>query len=655
MAAPEKHPDDWTLQSFSKKPQKSQPHILSFFLWTQLLFLLMGLEASGKDSIPTVVPRIVGGSVNFSLPIPADTEIEHVTWNGPQNTLALAVPGAPAFITDKSYQNRLNIWNYSLFISNLTLKDAGSYRAQINCKNCNVTTDKEFTLHIYEQVQVPQVIIKSVDMSDSASCNVTLTCSVKRAGTSVLYSWTSKNAQASESHGNSTITIYWTPCDPDLLYTCTARNPVSQSTSSPVSVRQFCTAPGASRGGSMAKTVVGILGESVTLPLTLPASHYVKNVVWMFNTSIITKELGVRFKDPDKNSSQDYSLKIEQLKMEDAGHYYAYVCSKASRVISTKRVTLFIYRRLKKPKVTGSLGLTEDGVCRVSLTCSVEDSGHNVTYTWTFLQKGTIMSQVGPHLNISWTSDENHPNFTCTTRNPVSNSSQSFLSGDICPGHERNMKLYIGLSLVILILLCFGNCIWCIWKRKRPRSAPASSSRHAESPVDAPGYEKMDTLLMTAKQRPRPHSDSSSDSSGTTEQDQETTDMLKAGRHQEDTGPDLASENKREYDLLMLKNAPEPAAQDNTVYAQVFLNLQVSSLDQSTFPPLTLLTASNILDDLVPPNWEPGPAAHEQTIVALLMFTKHWGPWSEGAHPQLPTWAINKGGVKQPEALSPLH
>ncbi|XP_077616234.1 T-lymphocyte surface antigen Ly-9 isoform X4 [Crocuta crocuta] len=530
MAAPEKHPDDWTLQSFSKKPQKSQPHILSFFLWTQLLFLLMGLEASGKDSIPTVVPRIVGGSVNFSLPIPADTEIEHVTWNGPQNTLALAVPGAPAFITDKSYQNRLNIWNYSLFISNLTLKDAGSYRAQINCKNCNVTTDKEFTLHIYEQVQVPQVIIKSVDMSDSASCNVTLTCSVKRAGTSVLYSWTSKNAQASESHGNSTITIYWTPCDPDLLYTCTARNPVSQSTSSPVSVRQFCTAPGASRGGSMAKTVVGILGESVTLPLTLPASHYVKNVVWMFNTSIITKELGVRFKDPDKNSSQDYSLKIEQLKMEDAGHYYAYVCSKASRVISTKRVTLFIYR-----------------------------------------------------------------------------------------------------------------------------SAPASSSRHAESPVDAPGYEKMDTLLMTAKQRPRPHSDSSSDSSGTTEQDQETTDMLKAGRHQEDTGPDLASENKREYDLLMLKNAPEPAAQDNTVYAQVFLNLQVSSLDQSTFPPLTLLTASNILDDLVPPNWEPGPAAHEQTIVALLMFTKHWGPWSEGAHPQLPTWAINKGGVKQPEALSPLH
>ncbi|XP_039102401.1 T-lymphocyte surface antigen Ly-9 isoform X4 [Hyaena hyaena] len=530
MAAPEKHPDDWTLQSFSKKPQKSQPHILSFFLWTHLLFLLMGLEASGKDSIPTVVPRIVGGSVNFSLPIPADTEIEHVTWNGPQNTLALAVPGAPAFITDKSYQNRLNIWNYSLFISNLTLKDAGSYRAQINCKNCNVTTDKEFTLHIYEQVQVPQVIIKSVDMSDSALCNVTLTCSVKRAETSVLYSWTSKNAQASESHGNSTITIYWTPCDPDLLYTCTARNPVSQSTSSPVSARQFCTAPGASRGGSMAKTVVGILGESVTLPLTLPASHYVKNVVWMFNTSIITKELGVRFKDPDKNSSQDYSLKIEQLKMEDAGHYYAYVCSKASRVISTKRVTLFIYR-----------------------------------------------------------------------------------------------------------------------------SAPASSSRQAESPVDAPGYEKLDILLMTAKQRPRPPSDSSSDSSGTTEQDQETTDMLKAGRHQEDTGPDLASEKKREYDLLMLKNAPEPAAQDNTVYAQVFLNLQVSSLDQSTFPPLTLLTASNILDDLVPPNWEPGPAAHEQTIVALLMFTKHWGPWSEGAHPQLPTWAINKGGVKQPEALSPLH
>ena len=90
--------------------------------------------------------------------------------------------------------------------------------------------------------------------------------------------------------------------------------------------------------------------------------------------------------------------------------------------------------RLKKPRVTGNLGLTEDGVCRVSLTCSVEDSGHNVTYRWSPLQKGAVVSQGGAHLSVSWRSGEKHPSFTCRASNPVSNSSQQFLSRDLCPG-----------------------------------------------------------------------------------------------------------------------------------------------------------------------------------------------------------------------------
>lgn len=54
--------------------------------------------------------------------------------------------------------------------------------------------------------------------------------------------------------------------------------------------------------------------------------------------------------------------------------------------------------------------------------------------------------------------------------------------------------------------------------------------------------------------------------------------MVKAGRYQEDAGPDSASERQAEYDLVMLRNAPAPTAQDNTVYAQVFLNLQGKTL-----------------------------------------------------------------------------
>ncbi|XP_032173255.1 T-lymphocyte surface antigen Ly-9 isoform X2 [Mustela erminea] len=554
MAGPKRHPDDSALQSFSK-PQKTKTHMFFSFLWTHLLFLPVGLGASEKDSTPAVVPGILGGLVIFPLNISVDTAFENVAWSGPQGTLAFVTAEKQIFITAKSYQDRLNISSdsYSLRLSSLTLEDAGPYKAQINRKTSAVTTDKTFILYVYEQVPEPQVIVKSVNMSDSGSCNITLICSVERAWTSVLYSWTLQDTQASESQEGSTVIIRRTLCDPDLQYTCTARNPVSQSTSSPGRARQFCIAPGPSGGESIGETVVGILGESVTLPLTLSASHAGENVIWMFNTSIISKERKaaatadplMKFKDANMNSSQDYSLMIGRLKRENAGHYHAYVCSQASRVISTKHVTLHVYGRLKKPKITWHPGLAKDGICRVNLTCSVEDNGYNVTYRWAPLQKGTFESQVGPHLNVSWTRGANHPNITCIASNPVSSSSQQFLPGDICPGSD-----------------------------------PASSSSSTETPADAPGCQKLDTFSETAQQQHRPTSDSSSDSSETTEKDRESSGIPKAGRHheydlltQEDTGSDSSSEGQAEYDLVTPESTV-PAPEDNTVYMQVVVNLQ---------------------------------------------------------------------------------
>nr|XP_030697749.1 T-lymphocyte surface antigen Ly-9 isoform X3 [Globicephala melas] len=513
MASPGRQTDGWALQTLSNKPPESQPHIFSPFLWIPLLFLLMGLGASEKDSTPTVVKGILGGSVILSLNISVDAEIEHITWSGPQQALALADASGKIILIDKSYQGRINVTqDNSLSINKLTLKDAGSYKAQINQKNSKVTTSEKFTLSIY-----------------------------------------------------------------DL---------------------------GASRGRPMGETVAGILGESITLSLALPDSQHIDNVVWMFNTSIISKERGeeatanqlIKFKDPNQStvwvSSQDYSLKIGQLKMEDAGPYHAYVCSNA-RVASTKHINLSIYRRLRKPKVTRSLGLTEDGVCRISLTCSVEDSGHNVTYIWSPLQKGAVVSQGGAHLSVSWRSGEKHPSFTCRASNPVSNSSQQFLSRDLCPGcspvqpdlralrPERRTALWSGISLMVLFtLLCFGISGWCFWKKKGRCSAPAFSSSQVEAPADTPGYEKVDTFPKTA----RHVSDSSSDSNGTTEEDEERTEMHQPvnGRDQvcdlvtqEDAGHDSDSEGQAEYYLVTPDDTtPALAIEGETVYTQVFLDFQ---------------------------------------------------------------------------------
>ncbi|XP_012393966.1 T-lymphocyte surface antigen Ly-9 isoform X5 [Orcinus orca] len=467
MASPGRQTDGWALQTLSNKPPESQPHIFSPFLWISLLFLLMGLGASEKDTTPTVVKGILGGSVILSLNISVDAEIEHITWSGPQQALALADASGKIILIDKSYQGRINVTqNNSLSINKLTLKDAGSYKAQINQKNSKVTTSEKFTLSIYEQLQEPQVTMMSVNMSENASCNITLVCSVKGAGEDVQYYWTSRDPHASESWGGPSLTISWLPCDPNLPYICRAKNPVSQSSSRPVHAWQFCTDLGASRGRPMGETVAGILGESITLSLALPDSQHIDNVVWMFNTSIISEERGeeatanqlIKFKDPNQStvwvSSQDYSLKIGQLKMEDAGPYHAYVCSNA-RVASTKHINLSIYR-----------------------------------------------------------------------------------------------------------------------------SAPAFSSSQVEAPADTSGYEKVDTFPKTA----RHVSDSSSDSNGTTEEDEERTEMHQPvnGRDQvcdlvtqEDAGHDSDSEGQAEYYLVTPDDTtPALAIEGETVYTQVFLDFQ---------------------------------------------------------------------------------
>uniref|UniRef100_A0A2K5XX46 Ig-like domain-containing protein n=1 Tax=Mandrillus leucophaeus TaxID=9568 RepID=A0A2K5XX46_MANLE len=347
--------------------------------------------------------------------------------------------------------------------------------------------------------------MKSVKASENFSCNITLMCSVKGAEKSVLYSWTPRDPHASESNGGS----------PDLPYTCIAQNLVSQTSSHPVHVGQFCTDSGASRGGKTGETVVGVLGEPVTLPLALPACRHTEKVVWLFNTSVISKERDeaatadplIKSRDPYKNtvwvSSQDCSLKISQLKIEDAGPYHAYVCSEASRVTSMTHVTLLIYRE---------------------------------SLAWQF----------------AWFM------FTCSFTCAIQT--------------------------------------WSVPVKSHHHGVPEPTAGHMLYSVLSQKCEKLDTPLRPARQRPRPASDSSSDSNITTEEDADRPEVHKPinGRDevydqvtQEGAGHDPAPKGQADYDpVTPYVTEVESVVGENTMYAQVFFNLQgktpVSQMEESS-------------------------------------------------------------------------
>lgn len=110
-------------------------------------FVSAGQGASEKDSASTVVKGFVGGSVILSPgTFQWDAEIEHITWSGPKEAFALALPSEKILVRQKLPRAGINIpeSNY-LSINNLTLKDAGSYKARINQKGSK-DIDERFIL-----------------------------------------------------------------------------------------------------------------------------------------------------------------------------------------------------------------------------------------------------------------------------------------------------------------------------------------------------------------------------------------------------------------------------------------------------------------------------------------------------------------------------
>ncbi|XP_011234597.1 SLAM family member 5 isoform X1 [Ailuropoda melanoleuca] len=210
------------------------------YLWILLLCLQTCLEAARSDTDILTVIGIVGESVTFPLNIEKSQQVVNIVWNS-ETSVAFVTPGDPGTapkvsVTHQNYNERINVscQNYNLEIRNLRLEDSGVYKADINTKTVEgmVTTTRRYSLQVFRRLGKPK-ITQSLMTSRNSTCNVTLICSVEKEEENVTYSWSPLGEE-----GN-VIRIFQTPDSQELTYTCTAWNPVSNSSDS-ISAQQLC-------------------------------------------------------------------------------------------------------------------------------------------------------------------------------------------------------------------------------------------------------------------------------------------------------------------------------------------------------------------------------------------------------------------------------
>ncbi|XP_047376472.1 SLAM family member 7 isoform X2 [Sciurus carolinensis] len=250
---------------------------------------------------------------------------------------------------------------------------------------------------------------------------------------------------------------------------------------------------------------VGALGGSVTFPVESTVKQ-VDSIVWIFNaTTLVTIQPAM----PDKKATiivtqnrnkervvfpdDSYSLTLLKLKKNDSGIYRVETYSSSSQSPFTQEYGLHVYEYLSKPKVTMGLQNNKNGTCITNLTCSMEQGGEDVTYSWKTLGQGGNKSHNGSILPISWRLGERDLTFICTARNPISsNSSSPILAWKLCKDADDGGS-YSSLVLPYLLLVPFLLCILVLVlfftmreRRKEPTDGEKRMDIHREIPNVCP-------------------------------------------------------------------------------------------------------------------------------------------------------------------------
>ncbi|XP_004448498.1 SLAM family member 9 isoform X2 [Dasypus novemcinctus] len=191
--------------------------------------------------------------------------------------------------------------------------------------------------------------------------------------------------------------------------------------------------------------VVAVLQESIILPLEILSDEEVEDIIWSSRVRLATvvpeKEgnpptisvTNTRYQGRVSFLGPSYALQISNLSSEDSGPYQVQVNLRTSQLSIIQHYNLRVYRRLSEPRVAVKFEISREDACNISLTCSVEKSGKDVTYSWISWGDSDDAIHEGPDFSTSWRPGDNALSYTCRVSNPISNvSSRPILAGPFC-------------------------------------------------------------------------------------------------------------------------------------------------------------------------------------------------------------------------------
>ncbi|XP_055522191.1 signaling lymphocytic activation molecule-like isoform X1 [Leucoraja erinacea] len=231
------------------------------------------------------------------------------------------------------------------------------------------------------------------------------------------------------------------------------------------------------------RLVNGTLGQSVTLPGCISGEN-ISILTWDYRSSPTTGKVQLCTKTQNspiqcnkqgiRLNLKDCSLEIQNLTEHDQGLYEMNL--RTTLAVHEQVTELKIYERVSLPVINISEAFTE-GVCNVSLVCSLEH-GTEPVYTWwsgdgkVTADGSHILTDEGRRLALSIPLPNNNSVYNCTVGNPVSEETRSVDLTQLCPAHEGSKPLRVSSRVLITAAtIIFISAIFCYMYYKRTSSA----------------------------------------------------------------------------------------------------------------------------------------------------------------------------------------